>query len=144
MSCTRLQAAVIQQTSAAGIELECGARFATLSKMSRRAFPARHVAGVGISDSDILRRIFHSNQVPRTGSTCYYSNRKCDRLIDKHRRNGSGNAQARLHAGAARHCRDAPYISLWYKTNVAAAAGAHRLRPSAGRVFHYEASTAGN
>lgn len=122
----RLQAAVIQQNLAeAGIELELRSyEFATLfSDVIRGNVQLYTLQWVGVTDPDMLRRVFHSSQIPPGGfNRGYYKNAEVDRLIDAasialgedERRALYGEAQRRI-------AEDAPYISLWYKTNVAVA-----------------------
>lgn len=122
----RLQAAVIQQNLAdVGIELEIRSyEFATLfSDVIRGNVQLYTLQWVGVTDPDMLRRVFHSSQIPPGGfNRGYYKNADVDRLLDaatvalteEERRRLYGEAQ-RIIAG------DAPYISLWYKTNVAVA-----------------------
>jgi ABC-type transport system substrate-binding protein len=76
-----------------------------------------------VTDPDMLRRLYHSQQVPPAGfNRIYYSNPEVDRLIDL-----AGQAQTdadRLEYYSQVQkivADDAPYISLWYKTNVAVA-----------------------
>jgi peptide/nickel transport system substrate-binding protein len=122
----RLQAAVIQQdVRAAGIELDVRSyEFATLSKdVASGNFQLVTLQWVGISDPDILRRIFHSNQVPPNGfNRGFYSNPDVDRLIDEATAAMDQETRKRAYTQVQRIvAEDAPYISLWYKTNVAVA-----------------------
>jgi len=120
----RVQAAAIQQDLArVGIKLEVRSQeFATLLgdvvKGNFQMFTAQFVGGV---DPDMLRRVFHSSQAPPNGlNRAHYRNADVDRLIDQ----ASGttdDGQRRVLYGEAQAAiaRDAPLISLWYKTNVA-------------------------
>ena len=122
----RLQAAVIQQdVRAAGIELDVRSyEFATLSKdVASGNFQLVTLQWVGISDPDILRRIFHSQQVPPNGfNRGYYINPDVDRLIDEATASMDQETRKRAYQQVQRIVApDAPYISLWYKTNVAVA-----------------------
>jgi peptide/nickel transport system substrate-binding protein len=74
-----------------------------------------------VTDPDILRLVYHSQQVPPTGlNRVRYKNPDVDRLIeaaaaatdDQHWRAFYAEAQQRI-------AQDVPYVSLWYKTNVA-------------------------
>jgi peptide/nickel transport system substrate-binding protein len=76
---------------------------------------------VGVTDPDMLRRVYHSSQVPLAGfNRVHYRNADVDRLIerasaaidDEERRALYGEVQQAV-------ARDVPYIPLWYKTNVA-------------------------
>jgi peptide/nickel transport system substrate-binding protein len=120
----RLQAAVIQQDlRAAGIDLDVRSyEFATLSKdVASGNFQLVTLQWVGISDPDILRRVFHSKQVPPNGfNRGYYSNPEVDRQIDEATTALDQETRRRAYQEVQRIvARDAPYISLWYKTNVA-------------------------
>ena len=76
---------------------------------------------VGVSDPDMLRRVFHSKQMPPNGfNRGYYSNPEVDRLIDAAMAATTDTDRRKLYGDAQRViAEDAPYISLWYKTNVA-------------------------
>jgi peptide/nickel transport system substrate-binding protein len=120
----RLQAAVIQQQlREAGIELEVlSYEFATLSKdVANGNFQLVTLQWVGISDPDMLRRVFHSKQMPPVGfNRGFYSNPEVDRLIDEATTASDQDTRKRLYRAVQQKvAEDAPYISLWYKTNVA-------------------------
>ncbi len=120
----RLQAAVIQQDlKRAGIELDVRSyEFATLyADVLKGNFQLFTLQWVGVSDPDMLRRVFHSNQMPPNGfNRGYYENPEVDRLIDAAMAATSDGERRRLYGEAQRVvAADAPYISLWYKTNVA-------------------------
>jgi len=122
----RLQAAVIQQNLAdVGIELELRSyEFATLfSDVIRGNVQLYTLQWVGVTDPDMLRRVFHSSQVPPGGfNRGYYKNTEVDRLIDAATAALGDDARRQLYGEAQRLiAEDAPYISLWYKTNVAVA-----------------------
>lgn len=120
----RLQAAVIQENlRLAGIAVDVRSyEFAT--------FYADVLAGnmqmytlqwVGVTDPDMLRRLYHSEQVPPIGfNRIYYTNPEVDRLIDLATR-ATTDAERRKYYGDVQRlvAEDAPYISLWYKTNIA-------------------------
>ena len=120
----RLQAAVIQRDLAeAGIGLDVRSyEFATLmSDVVRGNVQLYTLQYVGVTDPDMLRRAFHSSQVPPVGfNRGHYANPEVDELItrasqsldDTERRDCYREVQ-RLIAG------DVPYVSLWAKTNVA-------------------------
>ena len=125
----RLQAAVIQQNLAqVGIDLDVRSyEFATLAlDVARGNFQLVTLQWVGISDPDMLRRVFHSNQVPPNGfNRGYYQNPEVDRLIDQATSAADDAERAALYGQVQQIvAEDAPYISLWYKTNVAVARGA--------------------
>ncbi len=120
----RLQAAVIQQDlKQVGIELDVRSyEFATLyADVLKGNFQLFTLQWVGVSDPDMLRRVFHSKQMPPNGfNRGYYENPEVDRLIDAAMAATTDTDRRRLY-GEAQHllAEDAPYISLWYKTNVA-------------------------
>jgi peptide/nickel transport system substrate-binding protein len=120
----RLQAAVIQQDlQRAGIELDVRSyEFATLyADVLKGNFQLFTLQWVGVSDPDMLRRVFHSTQMPPTGfNRGYYENAEVDRLIDAATGAAGDEERKRLFGEAQRViAADAPYISLWNKTNVA-------------------------
>ena len=121
---TRLQAAVIQQNLRdIGIDVDVRTyEFATLQKdINSGAFQLMSQQFVGITDPDIMRRVFHSAQVPPAGfNRGHYKNPELDRLIDEASKATDLEARRKLYADAQRLiAQDAPYISLWIKTNVA-------------------------
>lgn len=122
----RLQATVIQQDlREVGIELDVRSyEFATLSKdVASGNFQLVTLQWVGISDPDMLRRVFHSKQMPPSGfNRGFYSNAEVDRLIDEATTAPQMETRKRLYQQVQRIvAEDAPYISLWYKRNVAVA-----------------------
>jgi len=122
----RLQAAVIQQNLAeVGIALDLRSyEFATLfSDVIRGNVQLYTLQWVGVTDPDMLRRVFHSSQIPPGGfNRGYYKNTDVDRLIDAASSALAEEDRRQLYGQAQRQiAEDAPYISLWYKTNVAVA-----------------------
>jgi peptide/nickel transport system substrate-binding protein len=124
----RLQATVIQQDlRRIGVDLEVQSlEFATLfSDVVKGNFQIVQMqwAGGALVDPDILRRVFHSTQMPPAGfNRGRYSNPEVDRLIDL--ASGSAiEAERKAYYGAAQKliAEDSPYISLWNRTNVAVA-----------------------
>ena len=120
----RLQAAVIQQDlRMAGIDVDVRSyEFAT--------FYADVLAGnmqmytlqwVGVTDPDMLRRLYHSTQVPPSGfNRIYYSNPVVDRFIDLASSAATGEERLKYYSQVQKIvAEDVPYVSLWYKTNVA-------------------------
>lgn len=139
----RLQATVIQQDLAeVGITVDIRSyEFATLyTDVLNGAFQMYTLQWVGVSDPDMLRRVFDSSQVPPYGfNRGYYQNPDVDRLIhaatiatdDAERKRLYGQAQDII-------ARQAPYVSLWYSTNTVVAQadlrGIH-LGPAASFTF---------
>jgi peptide/nickel transport system substrate-binding protein len=76
---------------------------------------------VGVTDPDMLRRAFHSAQMPPDGfNRGYYRNPEVDRLIDAATASLDESERRRLYGEAQRLiAEDAPAIGLWAKTNVA-------------------------
>jgi peptide/nickel transport system substrate-binding protein len=139
----RLQAAVIQQDlKQVGIDLDVRSyEFATMyADVLKGNFQLFTLQWVGVSDPDMLRRVFHSEQMPPNGfNRGYYQNAEVDRLIDAAMMAEREDERRTLYADAQRAIAvDAPYISLWYKTNIAVA-GTHiegvTLTPSAEFTF---------
>jgi peptide/nickel transport system substrate-binding protein len=122
----RLQAAVIQQQLAeVGIALDVRSyEFATLmSDVIRGNVQLYTLQYVGVTDPDMLRRAFHSSQVPPDGfNRGHYSNPAVDRLIEQATASIDETERARLYRDAQRLIADdVPYVSLWAKTNIAVA-----------------------
>ena len=147
----RLQAAVIQQDlHQVGIELDVRSyEFATLSKdVASGNFQLVTLQWVGISDPDMLRRVFHSRQMPPVGfNRGFYRNPEVDRLLDDASAATDDDTRRRLYQ-RVQHlvAEDAPYISLWYKTNVAVAQHdltGIRLTPLAAFTFLKDVSRRG-
>lgn len=139
----RLQAAVIQSDlRQVGIDLDVRSyEFATLyADVLAGNFQLFTLQWVGVSDPDMLRRVFHSGQMPPNGfNRGFYRNDTVDRLIDEATVSTDDETRRRLFTEVQRIvAEDAPYVSLWYKTNVAVAqAGLDgiRLSPSADFTF---------
>ena len=77
---------------------------------------------VGVTDPDMLRRVFHSSQVPSAGgfNRVHYRNADVDRLIDAASASAGDEERRRLYGEVQQAvAADAPYIPLWYKTNIA-------------------------
>jgi peptide/nickel transport system substrate-binding protein len=118
----RLQAVVIQQNlKDVGIDLDVRTyEFATLfADVLQGAFQLVSMQWVGVSDPDMLRRVFHSTQIPPVGfNRGFYDNPDVDRLIDAATVSTDEEERGRLYAEAQRLiAADVPYISLWYRTN---------------------------
>jgi len=120
----RLQAAAIQHDLArVGIAVQIrSSEFQTLAAdVLRGNFQLYSLQFVGVTDPDMLRLVYHSQLVPPAGlNRVYFRDADVDRLIgeaaaatdDAQRRRLYTEAQQRIAEGV-------PYISLWYKTNVA-------------------------
>ena len=120
----RIQAAAIQQDLArVGIALDVrSSEFQTLSAdVLRGNFQMYSLQFVGVTDPDILRLVYHSQQVPPTGlNRVRYKNPDVDRLIEAASAASDDQHGRAFYAEAQQHiAEDVPYVSLWYKTNVA-------------------------
>jgi peptide/nickel transport system substrate-binding protein len=121
----RIQAAAIQQDFArVGVALLVRSQeFATLqTDMVRGNFQMYTAQFVGVTDPDMLRRVFHSSQVPSAGgfNRVHYRNADVDRLIDAASSAIADEDRRRLYSEVQQAtARDVPYIPLWYKTNIA-------------------------
>jgi peptide/nickel transport system substrate-binding protein len=120
----RLQAAVLQQQmKAVGIALDLRSyEFATLfADVVGGNVQIYTLLFVGSTDPDILRRVFHSTQVPPAGfNRAHYRNADVDALLDRATA-AQAEADRRTFYNAAERliARDVPMISLWVRTNVA-------------------------
>jgi peptide/nickel transport system substrate-binding protein len=122
----RLQSSVIQESlRRVGIALDVRSyEFATLySDVLRGSFQLFTLQWVGVSDPDMLRRVFHSKQMPPIGfNRGFFSNPAVDELIDRATRSTNDTERRALYGDVQRLvAEEAPYVSLWYKTNVVVA-----------------------
>lgn len=123
----RMQAAVIQQDlREVGVDLdvqslEFATMFADVVKGNFQLVQMQWAGGATI-DPDIVRRVFHSQQTPENGgfNRGRYSNAEVDRLLDL-ATESTDEAERKKYYGEAQKliAEDAPYISLWNRTNVA-------------------------
>lgn len=141
----RLQSAVLQeQLRAVGIALdvrtyEFTTLFADVVAGNFQLFTLQWTA-VSLGDPDILRRVFHSKQVPPVGfNRGYYSNPELDDRLDRAGAAGDEQERRALYGEAQRIlAEDLPYIPLWFKTNFAIArddVSGVALNPFADLVF---------
>ena len=122
----RLQAAVIQQNlREVGIEVdvrsyEFATLYADILKGNFQMYTLQWVGGA-LADPDILRRIFHSQQVPPAGfNRGHFSDPEIDRLIDEASKATDYESRKRLYGEVQKLLAEAaPYISLWHRTNFA-------------------------
>ena len=94
--------------------------FADILKGNFQIMSLQWVGGAVI-DPDILRRVFHSTQVPPVGfNRWYYRNDEVDRLIDQ-ASVALGEQERKAFYGAAQRiiAEDAVYIPIWNRVNVA-------------------------
>ena len=120
----RLQATAIQQNlRAVGVDVDIrGYEFATLyADVLTGNFQLYTLQWVGgaLIDPDILRRVFHSNQVPPAGfNRGHFSDPHVDALLDDASRSTDESRRRILFGEAQRAIAEqAPYISLWCKIN---------------------------
>ena len=139
----RLQSSVLQQDFArVGVALDVRTyEFATLyADVLKGSFQLFTLQWVGVSDPDMLRRVFHTKQMPPSGfNRGFFSDPGVDALIDEATVSGDDIRRRTLYAEAQRRISEnVPYLSLWYKTNVAVARrelSGVRLSPSADFLF---------
>ena len=139
----RLQSSVLQQDFArAGVALDVRTyEFATLyADVLKGNFQLFTLQWVGVSDPDMLRRVFHTKQMPPSGfNRGFFSNPAVDALIDEATVSNDDTRRRALFADAQRLIgSEVPYLSLWYKTNVAIARRdltGVRLSPAADFLF---------
>lgn len=120
----RVQAAAIQADLArVGIEADVkSSELQTLfADVLRGNFQMYTLQWVGVTDPDMLRRVYHSRQKPPAGlNRVHYSNPEVDRLIEAAASAVDDDARREFYTRAQQLIADdVPYISLWYKTNVA-------------------------
>jgi len=120
----RVQAAAIQHDLArVGIAIDIRTNeFATLfADVVRGNFQLYTLQFVGVTDPDMLRRVFHSRQMPPAGlNRVFYTNTKVDQLIEAAAHAVEDEERRVLYAQAQQLiAEDVPYVGLWYKTNVA-------------------------
>ena len=124
----RLQSAVIQQNlREVGVDLEVRTyEFATLYADvlagNFQMYTLQWTSGA-LADPDILRRVFHCNQAPPLGfNRGRYCNPHVDEYLDQADATEDPGERMLFYGEVQRIvARDAPYISLWHKTNVAVA-----------------------
>lgn len=120
----RVQAAVIQHDLAqVGVHLDVrSTEFPTLlGDVTRGNFQLYTLQFVGVTDPDMLRRVYHSRQAPPAGlNRVFYANAEVDRMIDQAALPGPDEDRRALYVRAQQLiAEDVPYIPLWYRTNVA-------------------------
>ena len=120
----RLQAAVIQHDLArVGIAVDIrSSELQTLFADVRQGnFQMYTLQWVGVTDPDMLRLVYHSSQEPPVGlNRVHYHNAGVDRLIEAASGATTDAQRGRFYTEAQQLiAKDVPYISLWYKTNVA-------------------------
>jgi peptide/nickel transport system substrate-binding protein len=122
----RLQATILQQDlRQIGVDVDVRSyEFATFfGDVLAGNFQMFTLQWVGVTDPDMLRRVFHSEQTPPAGfNRGYYSNPEVDRLIDLASAATSDEDRRKYYSQAQKViAEDVPYVSLWHKTNLAVA-----------------------
>lgn len=118
----RVQAAVIQR-NLADVGIACDiltAEFSTLmADVLNGNVQLYTLQWIGVTDPDMLRRVFSSTQVPPAGfNRGFYRSPRADQLIDAATAASDEANRATLYKAAARViAADVPYVSLWYRTN---------------------------
>jgi peptide/nickel transport system substrate-binding protein len=141
----RLQATVVQQDLArVGIALdvrtyEFATLYADVVSGNFQLFFLQWTAG-SLADPDILRRTFHSSQVPPVGfNRGGFSDPRVDALLDEASATEDDARRLALYQEVQRLVSaQEPYISLWHKTNFAIAQKTLtgvRLNPQADLLF---------
>jgi peptide/nickel transport system substrate-binding protein len=120
----RLQATVIQQDlRLAGIDVDVRSyEFATFyADVLSGNVQMYALQWVGVTDPDMLRRLYHSEQAPPVGfNRTYYSNPEVDRLIDLASTARTDEERRKYYSEVQKIvAEDVPAVSLWYKTNIA-------------------------
>lgn len=141
----RLQAAVLQQDlRQVGIGVDIRSHeFATLyADVLAGNFQLYTLqwTGASLADPDILRRVFHSAQVPPEGlNRGHFSDPDLDRLLDEAFAESDEGRRIAIYQEVQRHvASEVPYVSLWFKINVAVGGQAlspFRLSPFADFLF---------
>jgi peptide/nickel transport system substrate-binding protein len=120
----RLQAAAIQHDLGrvgVGVEVRSTETLTLFTEIGRGNFQLYTAVFVGVTDPDMLRRVFHSAQQPPVGlNRVFYRNPEVDRLIEAAGTTGD-DRQRRAFYGRAQQliAEDVPYVPLWYRVNVA-------------------------
>lgn len=120
----RLQASVIQQNlREVGIDLdvrtyEFATLFSDVLKGNFQMYVLQWTAG-SLADPDMLRRVFHSKQVPPEGfNRGHFSDPRVDALLDEAASSTDDVRRLELFQQVQRLLAvELPYISLWNKTN---------------------------
>jgi len=120
----RVQAAVIQHDLAGigvAVEVRTTELPTLLNDAARGNFQLYTLQFVGVTDPDILRRVFHSKQEPPAGlNRVFYRRPEVDRLIEEAALSPDDGHRRRLYSQAQQMiAADVPYVPLWYRTNVA-------------------------
>ncbi|HET9359556.1 MAG TPA: ABC transporter substrate-binding protein [Vicinamibacterales bacterium] len=125
---TRIQAAAIQQDlRSVGIDLdirsyEFATFYADVLKGNFQIFALQWVGGAMV-DPDMLRRVFHSSELPPSGfNRGLYQNEEVDRFLELATTSLDEADRKRYYSRAQQIIAlEAPYIPIWNRTNVVVA-----------------------
>lgn len=99
---------------------EFGTFFSDVQKGNFEMFSLRWT---GVTEPDIMNKVFHSREVPPGRNRVHYVNHEVDRLLDAGMREASFEKRRQLYLRAQELIfSDLPYISLWYPDNIVVAA----------------------
>jgi peptide/nickel transport system substrate-binding protein len=120
----RLQATILQQNlRQIGIDVDVRSyEFATFyTDVLAGNFQMFTLQWVGVTDPDMLRRVFHSRQIPPLGfNRGYYMNPEVDRLIDLASEAVTEDERRKYYSEVQKLvAEDMPYVSLWHRVNIA-------------------------
>jgi peptide/nickel transport system substrate-binding protein len=120
---TRLQSTVLQENwkrIGVAVNVRTSELATFLTDVARGNFQMCAVQWVGVTDPDMLRRVFHSGQAPPVGfNRGHFADAEIDALIDRATRSIDDRERRTLYGEIQRRVALAvPYVSLWYKTNI--------------------------
>ena len=120
----RIQAAAVQHDLARigiAVDVKSSELQTVFADVARGNFQLYTLQWVGVTDPDMLRRVYHSSQMPPNGlNRVFYANPAVDESIDAAARTSDETARRRSYATAQQIiAADVPYISLWTKKNIA-------------------------
>jgi peptide/nickel transport system substrate-binding protein len=119
----RVQAAAVQHDLARvgiAVAVQSSELQTLFADVLRGNFQLYTLQWVGVTDPDMLRRVYHSRQAPPAGlNRVFYENAEVDRLIEAAASAPEDERRALYSRAQQIIAEDVPYVSLWYKTNVA-------------------------
>jgi peptide/nickel transport system substrate-binding protein len=120
----RIQAAAIQHDLARvgiGVDVRSNEFQTLFLDVVRGNFQMYTLQWVGVTDPDMLRRVYHSAQIPPAGlNRVFFKNPEVDHMIDA-AAGAVDEPERRAYYVRAQQliAEDVPYVSLWYKKNIA-------------------------
>ncbi len=122
----RLQAAALQHDlTRVGIRLDVRSTEALtlFTDIAKGNFQLYTAVFVGVTDPDMLRRVFHSGQMPPMGlNRVFYSNPEVDQLLEAAATGTNDEDRRRAYARVQQiTSEEMAYVPLWYRLNVAVA-----------------------